>query len=419
MSSVTNPAERRIGYPTSYWLRGLEDTMPRPLRWLPALAGALTLALLLGCAPGTAAPPPAPAASQAPPPAPATTPRQPAIGSATALPAELQPIVEAARREGALNFVWGDGALGSNEGMSRLRRGFSQYYGLNLDVRFTPGPSFPEMAARLAQEVLTGRTASSDVFLGGVAHITTLMNENAVDAVDWASWASNVRDPRLLAPGGQVVIFQSNTAGITYNSQRVAGDEVPRSLDDLLKPQYKGRLASTPYAAHFDKLAVPEVWGEQRTLDYARKLAEQIAGLIRCNESERLLSGEFDVLVLDCDQSNALGMKARGLPIDFAMMPEAPFVQHRYAAIPRTAAHPNAARLWINYLLTREAQDVIYETTFADASFVPGSKTADILTRFQASGAKIVVLDVEFYQRNDEEELRRVLAQVQQILQKR
>ena len=243
------------------------------------------------------------------------------------------------------------------------------------------------------------------------------MNENAIEAIDWANWAPNIRDPRLLAPGGMGVIFQSNTAGITYDSQRVSGEEVPRSLDDLLKPQYKGRLASTPYAAHFDKLATPEVWGEQRTLDYSRKLAEQIAGLIRCNESERLLSGEFDVLVLDCDQSNALGMKARGLPIDFAMMPEAPFVQHRYAAVPRTAAHPNAARLWIDYLLTREAQDVIYETTFADSSFVPGSKTAEILTRFQATGAKLVRAGRRILPApRHEEELRRVLAQVQQIL---
>lgn len=382
---------------------------PTP-RWSAALGSALTLLLVVGCAPAASQPAAAPAAGQG---------SAPASGAVVALAPELQVLVDGARREGALNLVWSDGALGSSEGVSRFARDFNRHYGLNLDVRFTPGPSFPEMAAKLSQEVKAGRVASSDVFLGGVAHIATLLNEDAILAVDWASWATNVRDPRLVAPGGAAVTFQSNTAGVTYNSQRVAGDEVPRGLEDLLQPRYKGRIASTPYAAHFDKLAVAEVWGEQRTLEYTRQLAENVAGLIRCNETERLLAGEYDLLVLDCDQSNALGLKARGAPIDFAMMPEAPFIQQRYAAVPRTAAHPHAAQLWINYLLGREAQGLVYEYTFADSHLVPGSKTAEILTRVQASGARLVMLDVAFYQQHDEEELRRVLAQVQQILQKR
>ena len=69
------------------------------------------------------------------------------------------------------------------------------------------------------------------------------------------------------------------TPGITYNTQRVSGAAVPRTLQDLLKPEFKGRIASTPYAAGFNRLASPEVWGEQRTLEYARALTEQVAGL--------------------------------------------------------------------------------------------------------------------------------------------
>src|SRR3712207_9168827 len=66
-----------------------------------------------------------------------------------------------------------------------------------------------------------------------------------------------------------------------------------RSMADLLKPQYKGRIASTPYAAGFDWLAAPEAWGEQRVLDYLAQFKEQVAGLIRCNEMERIANGEF------------------------------------------------------------------------------------------------------------------------------
>ena len=40
--------------------------------------------------------------------------------------------------------------------MPRLAERFNRLYGLNVDVRFTPGPSFPEMAAKVAQEVQAG-----------------------------------------------------------------------------------------------------------------------------------------------------------------------------------------------------------------------------------------------------------------------
>ena len=82
-------------------------------------------------------------------------------------------------------------------------------------------------------------------------------------------------------------------------------------MADLLKPQYKGRIASTPYAAGFDWLAVPEAWGEQRVLDYLAVFKDQVTGLIRCNEMERIATGEFDVLAMQCSQSSPLQAKLK------------------------------------------------------------------------------------------------------------
>ena len=50
--------------------------------------------------------------------------------------------------------------------------------------------------------------------------------------------------------------------------------------------------------------------GEQRAMEYVTRLSDQLAGLIRCNELERIASGEFDALVFNCSQSNTLSMKA-------------------------------------------------------------------------------------------------------------
>ena len=53
------------------------------------------------------------------------------------------------------------------------------------------------------------------------------------------------------------------------------------------------------------------------------------------------------------------------------------------------AAHPNAAKLWVNYLLSREGQDTLYQYDFQDAQQVPGSKTAPQLETLRASGIKL------------------------------
>jgi ABC-type Fe3+ transport system substrate-binding protein len=174
----------------------------------------------------------------------------------------LSVLVEAARREGALDLVWGDSVLGGREGVSRLAEGFNRHYGLNLEVRFTPGPSFPEAAARLAQEYQANRRAFTDVYIGADRHMNWLMAQGVLEAVDWSAWAPHIRDAALVGPNGMAVTFQSWVPGIVYNSQRITGDLVPRTLQDLLKPQYRGRIASTPYASGFDRLAAPEVWGK-------------------------------------------------------------------------------------------------------------------------------------------------------------
>src|SRR4051794_31825059 len=105
---------------------------------VPAGVSALLLAVLVACAAPSAAP------GQAPPRAPAA-----AADPATAHPPALQTLIDAARQEGAIELVWGEGSVGGREGTRRLVDGINREYGLNLDVRFTPGPSFPEMVARL------------------------------------------------------------------------------------------------------------------------------------------------------------------------------------------------------------------------------------------------------------------------------
>ena len=78
----------------------------------------------------------------------------------------------------------------------------------------------PELAVKVAQEAQAGRAASTDILIGAAVQIISMMESDALLPVDWANWAPNVQDTRLIAPGGVAVQLASRAVGITYHSTR-------------------------------------------------------------------------------------------------------------------------------------------------------------------------------------------------------
>src|SRR5262249_52489375 len=148
----------------------------RRRRWV-TWPGTLLVLTLVGCAPAASAPARPPAAA-----APAVS----ADARAAQTPAGLQPLIDAARQEGQLALIWGEGSLGGSDGGRRLAEGFNRTYGLDVRVQYTPGPSMSEMLAKTTQEFQANRRASTDVQLGFGLHVAALMRAGALLAVDWA-----------------------------------------------------------------------------------------------------------------------------------------------------------------------------------------------------------------------------------------
>ncbi|HLY65265.1 MAG TPA: ABC transporter substrate-binding protein, partial [Chloroflexota bacterium] len=345
---------------------------------------------------------------------------QPGAASAPASAAantELQTIIDGARKEGQLSLVFGEGTMGGTEAINQLAVGFNKAYGLNLKIQFTPGVDMVAMAAKTVEEAQAKKQATSDLYVGYDTQINTISRADALEPVDWANWAPNLIKPGMVAPDGLAVTFESSLPGIVYNSQKFTGDAVPKTLQDLLQPRYKGQLASTPYASSFDRLSTPEVWGKDKTLDFATKYASQLAGLIRCNEMERIASGEFPIFAVSCSQNGGLSARAKGEPVDFEIAADYPMIMYLYLGVPRTSAHPNAAKLWVNYLLSRPAQDILYKYDFQDSHLVDGSQTATLIDKMQSQGVKFYLDNLEFYRSHDEKELQSVVAQVVKIFQ--
>jgi iron(III) transport system substrate-binding protein len=342
-----------------------------------------------------------------------------AAGPAQASPAPtlspgLQKIVGAAATEGALTLQWTAGMQDAPDELRRQTEAFNKAYGLSLKVAYTPGPPLSEMASKVIQSVQAGKVAPTDVFLGDETQILGLAKANALESVLWTTWAPNVRDPRLTTPGGTAVQIQTRIPGFTYSTR--LGDAVPHSLADLLRPSLRGRILTGADGTLFGHLGSPELWGAARTLDYVRQFAGQVGDFAGCGEEGRLTTGAFDVLAYDCGANRAAQLAKRGMPLGWAIPTDGAFVGYLYMGVPKSAPHPNAARLWINYLLGRQAQDVMYEYELADLHLLPGSHTFGDVDRYTKQGVRFFELTVEFAQVQENRGVRNVRPDIQSIL---
>ena len=88
---------------------------------------------------------------------------------------KLTALIKAAQAEGMLNLVWGENTFRGLPGVRELVSGMNKQFGTTIIANWTPGPSQPQMAARLAQEFAAGVPATSDVYIGGSeTYIATL-----------------------------------------------------------------------------------------------------------------------------------------------------------------------------------------------------------------------------------------------------
>lgn len=322
--------------------------------------------------------------------------------AALAFTPALQAVVDAAKKEGQLDLVWPGGILEGPTELPPQMAGFKKMYGLGdgFKVTFTPGPQMPDMAARVVQEVQAKQKASTDVFLGTETHFTALRDGNALEKVDWLSFARNIKDPAIVAPNGIGVQVQSTVVSFTYNTNKIKGDMIPKTLAELADPKYKGLIATTSYGAKLDRIASPQIWGEAKTLAWVTAFKKNVAGFINCGEEERVASGEFAIFAWDCGTFGATRLAAKGAPLAFTIPSDTPIVTYYYEGVPANAAHPNAAKLWVDYMISREAQDLMYAAELADHTKLPGSKGAAEMRSFLDKGIKFTDVDIQFVDRD-------------------
>jgi ABC-type Fe3+ transport system substrate-binding protein len=297
-----------------------------------------------------------------------------------------QALIDAAKKEGALNFV--SSVLNSKD-EQKLFESFKTYYGLT-DLKFTyaQGPQFPQLQAQLLQEFQANKPASTDVFVGTETHFIALGQANAVDKIDWVGIGGNINKASLVDGENTAVEFVTHVIGLQYNTQKVRTP--PTSLQDLLKPEYKGIIGTTAFASGFVTLGSPQLWGPDKAVSYYTQFVKQIQGQMNCGEEERTISGEFPIFAMDCGGGRIQLLKKQGATIEFVVPSDAAITNRWYLGVPANAQHKAAATLFIDYLLSAEAQKVIRDVNGFDEWQLPDSISAKVIKDYEAKAVKFV-----------------------------
>ncbi len=285
-----------------------------------------------------------------------------------------QKLIEGAAREGQVVLY---SAMIVNQTLRPLAAAFAKKYPF-LKMTYWRADS-EELLPKISAEV-RGRNVVADLFEGsggGEVAVAAGLTQPFYSPV-LAEYPAAYRDPT-----GNLAPTRLSYFGIAYNTRQVAADRVPKTYEDLLDPRWKGRMA-WPYATtgrYLFLINLRLAWGEDRAMAYFKKLAEQkiinfASGSAR-TLVDRVIAGEYPI-ALNIYAHHPLISAAKGAPVDTRLLDPVPSVAGTISVV-KDAPHPHAAMLLLDFILSREGQEIL-----SDADYFPANP--DVPARPQLAG---------------------------------
>ena len=271
------------------------------------------------------------------------------IGSAVELLAADASLVERAKKEGTF-------MLYSSMNMPDVNQLFD---GFRKKYPFIAPKAYTTRSAALLERVITEARAGkqfADVIQGNAFTLYLLAKRGHTGAyvsAEAKSYPDSFRDP---AGGWIAVYLQLNV--LAYNTKLVARSEAPKGYDDLLNPKWKGRMGlDDKQYIWYDGLL--KVMGRDKGLAYMKRLAGQAINFRSGNTllANLLAAGEFGILI-NARPESIDELQQKGAPVDW-VAPRPTTANVLPIAITKNAQHPNAGKLFMDYMLSEEGQKVL------------------------------------------------------------
>lgn len=298
---------------------------------------------------------------------------QAAKSSPASYQADVDALLKAAKSEGEVTWY----SSSPDTQNRRVIDGFTKKYSVKvLVVRLSSGP----LQQRYAAEGASGNIAADVVV-------------NAGNSVSYAEegikngWVESISDAGVPVikygeyPAkynrGPTAIVQITPWLISYNTDKVKGADVPKEWRDLLNPKFKGQIIMPDprvSEAYLDVLALlVDRYGEPF---FSQLRAQNIRLASQGSTAIQSLGAGEGLIVGPTTSANVMIVKAKGAPLDMVAPDLTSGVELQVMLTHRAKAkHPNAARLFANYVLSREGNTVYNDepagVTMYDASGLP------------------------------------------------
>ena len=236
-----------------------------------------------------------------------------------------------------------------------IQQGFEKKTGIKVDYWRAAGATVLERASseRKANKV------GYDLVLNNAGPMEILLAENALAKYDSPlakNFPAEFVHPQL-GPS-----YRTSIVGIVYNKSLISPDKAPKSLEDLLKPEFRGKLAFPDplrgAVAVMWPMSLYKLMGKERADKYLRDLAGTkpviVEGVLPA--AERVTTGETPIAITYLKYVISFGQK--GAPLDYVRQEK--MLGHNHAiALSSKAVHPNAAKAFLDYFYSDESLKIM------------------------------------------------------------
>jgi iron(III) transport system substrate-binding protein len=265
------------------------------------------------------------------------------IGSA--LGAESQ-LIERAKKEGGFMLY----TSMNTPDVNQVFEGFRQRY------PFIAPKSYTTRSAALLERVITEARAGkhfADVIQGNAFTLYLLGKRGHLEP--YASPEARTFPESFRDPAGNWVAAYLQLNVIGYNTMLIPRAEAPKGYEDLLAPKWKGKMGlDDKQYIWFDGML--KALGREKGLAYMKRLANQAIQFRSGNTllANLLAAGEFGLLINTRPESID-ELKQKGAPVEW-VAPRPTTANVLPVGIAKNAQHPNAAKLFMDYLLSEDGQ---------------------------------------------------------------
>jgi iron(III) transport system substrate-binding protein len=178
------------------------------------------------------------------------------------------------------------------------------------------------------------------------------------------------------------------------NSDLVPAAQVPRSYDDLLAPAWKGKIVWKPNDLSGAPGFIGNIltsMGEERGMDYLRKLGRQNIRIINSSARailDQVIAGEYP-LTLQIFNHHAAISAAKGAPVEWVRL-DPTTVTPGQVGLTKNAPHPNAGLLFVEFMTSKEGQQIFQKANYLPARPDVPPATPDLIPEHGGFRANVI-----------------------------